>query len=148
MSPAAVLLLLRLASAVLLLSFFGLLAWLIYRDVKLATVRDSGTDIEMGALRIVLPGQGGNSHGQQYPLYAETTIGRALGNVVVLDDSYASNEHARISRVGQQWWLEDLNSRNGTLLNEVILESPVVVTSGDLITVGRTTLELELAVSE
>ena len=78
----------------------------------------------------------------------QTTIGRATENVVVVDDAFASNEHARISRVGSQWWLEDLNSRNGTLLNEAPLESPAVVTSGDQITVGRTTFELELMVSQ
>jgi hypothetical protein len=148
MNPAVVLLLLRLASAILLLSFFGLLAWLIYRDIKLATGATGGRTTEMGRLRVVLQNGDQTEFGPKYPLYVETTIGRAGSNVVVLDDAFASNAHARISRAGSQWWLEDLNSRNGTMLNEALLESPAVVTSGDIITVGRTTLELELAVSE
>lgn len=148
MNPAVVLLLLRIASAILLLSFFGLLAWLIYRDVKLATGVDDGRSIAMGILRVVIQAGSQIESGKRHPLYAETTIGRAPSNSVVVDDAFASNEHARISRVGSQWWLEDLNSRNGTLLNEALIEMPTVVTTGDTITVGRTTLELELAVSE
>ncbi|UCG23753.1 MAG: FHA domain-containing protein [Chloroflexota bacterium] len=149
MNPAVVLLILRLLSALLLLSFFGLLAWLIYRDIKLTTIgAANGRAIKMGSLRVVVESEGHKEFGPEYPLYMETTIGRAASNVVVLDDVFASNEHARISRVGSQWWLEDLDSRNGTLLNDALLESPTVVTGDDIITVGRTTLELELAVSE
>ena len=148
MNSAVVLLLLRIASAVLLLSFFGLLAWLIYRDIKLATGEASGRPKEMGKLRIVLQDEEGQKEfGQQYPLYLDTTIGRAASNVIVLDDAFASNEHARISRAGSQWWLEDLDSRNGTILNEALLESPAVVTSGDTIIIGRTTLVIDLTVS-
>ena len=148
MNSAVVLLLLRIASAVLLLSFFGLLAWLIYRDIKLATGEASGRPKEMGKLRVVLQDEDRTEFGPQYPLYLDTTIGRAASNVVVLDDAFASNEHARISRAGSQWWLEDLDSRNGTILNEALLESPAVVTSGDTVTIGRTTLVIDLAVSE
>jgi pSer/pThr/pTyr-binding forkhead associated (FHA) protein len=46
---------------------------------------------------------------------------------------------------GQQWWLEDLNSRNGTLLNDVPLHEATVVSPGDIITIGSTHLKIEPA---
>jgi len=51
--------------------------------------------------------------------------------------------HARISHQGGQWWLEDLGSRNGTHLNEIPVEQPLVVIFGDRIRVGRVVLQLE-----
>jgi pSer/pThr/pTyr-binding forkhead associated (FHA) protein len=71
-------------------------------------------------------------------------IGRASSNTVVVEDDYVSSEHALLSLRGSQWWLEDLNSRNGTLLNDIALDSPAVVTVGDVVTIGNTRFKLEL----
>jgi pSer/pThr/pTyr-binding forkhead associated (FHA) protein len=73
-----------------------------------------------------------------------TSIGRAASNNIVLPDGFASAEHALITRRQGQWWLEDQGSRNGTLLNDVVLEGTAVISSGDLIAVGGTILKLEL----
>lgn len=148
MSPAIVLLLLRLLSALLLLTFFGLIAWLIYRDIKQTTAAAERSSEVLGMLRVVLIESEHQQYGQTYPLYAVTKIGRSTSNTISLDDAFASNEHAMISRRGGQWWLEDLGSRNGTLLNEVLLNAPAVITSGDIVVVGRTELEIDLEVSE
>lgn len=46
------------------------------------------------------------------------TIGRGDGNLLVVDHSQVSWEHARLSQDGQgQWWVEDLGSTNGTYVN-------------------------------
>ena len=73
-----------------------------------------------------------------------TQIGRASSNTVVLDDGYTSTRHAQLIWRGGQWWLEDLESRNGTLLNGVGLAETAVVSSGDQITVGTVQFQLEL----
>jgi pSer/pThr/pTyr-binding forkhead associated (FHA) protein len=44
----------------------------------------------------------------------------------------------------EQWWLEDQGSRNGTLLNGTRIVDPTVVSTGDVIGIGRTELKLEL----
>ena len=62
---------------------------------------------------------------------------------MVLNNGYASGEHALLSWRGGQWWLEDLGSRNGTLLNEAPLTDTAVVSAGDVISVGGTQLKLE-----
>jgi pSer/pThr/pTyr-binding forkhead associated (FHA) protein len=43
-----------------------------------------------------------------------------------------------------QWWLEDRESRNGTLLNGERLHGPAVVSAGDIIGIGEIELRLEL----
>ncbi|MCB0017952.1 MAG: FHA domain-containing protein, partial [Anaerolineales bacterium] len=43
-----------------------------------------------------------------------------------------------------QWLLEDLDSRNGTLLNQINVHEPTVVSSGDIIMIGDTKLKVEL----
>jgi len=49
-----------------------------------------------------------------------------------------SARHARLSYHHNQWWLEDLGSRNGILLNQVRLQMPTVVTSEDEFLCGET----------
>lgn len=148
MSPSVVLLLLRLLAAALLLAFFGFVAWLIYRDIKLATAGGAHSSEVFGRLRVRLPDSEPQKYGQDFPLYAVTKIGRSQGNTIVLDDAFSSNEHAIITRRAGKWWLEDLGSRNGTLLNDVSLDEPAVLVSGDIVTAGRTSLEIDLSVSE
>ena len=55
--------------------------------------------------------------GQRHELTEEITIGRAATCEVTIDDSYASQIHARIFRRDSEHVLEDLGSTNGTYLN-------------------------------
>ncbi|MEW5987725.1 MAG: FHA domain-containing protein [Chloroflexota bacterium] len=152
MSVAVILLALRLLSALLLLAFLGLIGWLIYRDIRTLTAEASARQRQFGWLRVVAGPDGsskqaadGGNEAQPavYPLLPVTSIGRAPSNTIVLDDSYASSEHALISLRGRQWWLEDLGSRNGTLLNGLPLKEAVVISVGDIVTVGNTHLKVE-----
>src|SRR6516164_5135088 len=45
------------------------------------------------------------------------TLGRMKGNSIALSDSSVSLSHAKITRVGDDFFLKDLNSTNGTMLN-------------------------------
>ena len=45
------------------------------------------------------------------------TLGRMKGNTIALSDSSVSLSHAKITRVGNEFFLKDLNSTNGTMLN-------------------------------
>jgi pSer/pThr/pTyr-binding forkhead associated (FHA) protein len=75
----------------------------------------------------------------------EIFIGRdALAQIKLQHDEAVSNIHARIFRKKDSWWIEDLQSTNGTFLNEDQIITPTIITSGDQITCGKTTIEITM----
>jgi len=66
---------------------------------------------------------------------SETTIGRWQDNDVVVDDRWVSRHHARLVRDGDQYRLEDLDSKNGTFVNGQRITRPTVLADGDQIQV-------------
>ncbi len=75
-------------------------------------------------------------------LDASTTIGRAPECELRLDDTYASQQHARIFGRNGSWYVEDLGSTNGTFVNEQKLAAPAMLQPGDRIRIGTTVLEM------
>ena len=75
------------------------------------------------------------------------TIGRAPDNQLVLQDQQSSSHHAEIRPDAQGYLLVDMNSRNGTFVNEQRLmpQTPRLLISGDVIRVGETRLNYEIA---
>ena len=71
---------------------------------------------------------------------SETTIGRAIGNSIILNDDRCSRFHATIRFHDSKWLLTDLNSRNGTLVDGVAIKDEVELTIGSKIQIGRQTL--------
>lgn len=69
-------------------------------------------------------------------------IGRAEDSTLVLDDDYASTRHARLTQQGQEYFLEDLGSTNGTYLDRARVTTPTPVPIGVPIRIGRTVIEL------
>jgi FHA domain len=80
--------------------------------------------------------------GETYPLRPLTSMGRSPTNSIIISDNFASSEHALISLKEGRWWLEDRNSRNGTILNGEPIQSPIIVTDGDIVSIGNTHLKL------
>jgi FHA domain len=80
--------------------------------------------------------------GRAYALDSEVTLGRAAGCQVPLDDSYASQVHARVFHRDGQWYVEDLGSTNGTYLNRRRVAGPMVMKRRDRVQIGNTVLEL------
>jgi len=60
-----------------------------------------------------------------------------------IDDTYASQLHARVFQRDGQIYVEDLGSTNGTYLNRSKVTGPMVVQRGDQLQIGNTILELE-----
>ena len=69
-------------------------------------------------------------------------LGRADDSTLVLDDDYASTRHARISQSGDDWYVEDLGSTNGTYLDRAKVTAPTKVSPGTPIRIGKTVIEL------
>jgi hypothetical protein len=144
MSLDIVLLALRIAIIVALYVFLGTALIFLWRDVRAMLLAAEQGRRDSGRLVVVASESEMVMAGQSFPLLPLTTIGRALTNTVALPDGVVSAEHARLALRDKQWWLEDLESKNGTLLNDVPVEEPVVVSTGDIIGVGLVRLRLEI----
>src|SRR5271165_5668104 len=60
----------------------------------------------------------GGSLGQMFRVETETVIGRAADAGIRLDDDGVSRKHARVVQRDNQVWIEDLESANGTFVND------------------------------
>ena len=89
---------------------------------------------------LVHPPDGGRPRSVR--LDASSTIGRAPECELRIDDTYASQQHARIFGKNGSWYVEDLGSTNGTFVNEQKLAAPALLQPGDRVRVGTTVLEL------
>lgn len=81
--------------------------------------------------------------GETYPLGDELTVGRGGGCGVVLpEDSFVSTVHARLFRRGDDLFVEDLGSRNGTFVNGTSVQAPTKLRRGDRVQFGQTVTEV------
>ena len=84
---------------------------------------------------LVVESAPGHTAGSRYDVARGATLGR--GDVeIVLEDPFASSQHARIERQGGAVVLEDLGSTNGTYLNDELLRGPQPLHPGDRIRIG------------
>ncbi len=91
------------------------------------------------AYRLIL--QTGVGAGTEYPLEkAEVFLGRDLSNDIVINDPEVSRQHARLVLTGNTYSIEDLGSTNGTFLRGQRLSAPVVLTPGEIVTLGENLL--------
>ena len=77
---------------------------------------------------------------------AEVVIGRDPTCGCVLDDATVSARHARLSYHHNQWWVEDLDSRNGTFLNNEPAIDALVLASGDQLRCGQVVFQVLVGV--
>jgi pSer/pThr/pTyr-binding forkhead associated (FHA) protein len=141
-------LLLRIAAAIILYLFLAgvvVVMWRDWRAVARQVAQTRHTSARsLGRLVVVDSGQTELSPGQSFSLSVVTGLGRAPSNTVVVEDNFASSEHALLSLRRGRWWLEDLGSRNGTRLNGERLTAPAIVATGDEVGIGSARLRIEL----
>jgi phosphoserine phosphatase RsbU/P len=66
------------------------------------------------------------------------TLGRSARNDLCIPDPFASRVHAEVRREGDEYFLQDLGSANGTLYNGGAVEGTVPLTAGGRIQIGET----------
>jgi pSer/pThr/pTyr-binding forkhead associated (FHA) protein len=100
-----------------------------------------GPSLPPGPRSVVVHGpEGAKPHTVQ--MAASMVVGRAPECDLRLDDTYTSQQHARLFGKNGAWYVEDLGSTNGTFVNDQKLAAPAMVQPGDKIRVGTTVLEL------
>jgi hypothetical protein len=76
------------------------------------------------------------------PVGGNMVVGRTPECELALDDTFVSQQHARLFAKNGSWYVEDLGSTNGTFVNDQRLAAPAMVQPGDRVRVGTTVLEL------
>jgi hypothetical protein len=117
------------------------------REMALRLPHASSSDaaVSFGRLRVIQPGSDPRlKPGMVIPLKPETIIGSQAGNDLVLRTRFVSGQHARLRWDGASWWVDDLNSTNGTFINHQQLTPgiPAVLPSGSILEIGDLAFEL------
>nr|WP_221234347.1 FHA domain-containing protein [Terrimesophilobacter mesophilus] len=85
----------------------------------------------------------GAKEGLEIELTAEPlTIGRSAESGLVIRDDYTSTHHARLLLWGEEWAIQDLDSTNGTFLDEARVTVPTPVPLNTRVRIGTTSFEL------
>lgn len=137
MNPLEAYAVLRVVLAVALYAFFGALLWLWWRTERAS--QPAPGPAASATLTVVDAGRSGLAPERVFAIGAVCTLGRAATADVVIADDAASLEHCVIHRREGRWWIEDLGTKNGTWLNQSLVERPGPLRAGDMIAIAGVT---------
>ena len=132
---------LRILLTLALYVFLGWALWTIWQDLK-----QTGSQVvarKIPPIRVEVRIQNQEPVSKVFT-QAEVILGRDPSCDVRLEDSAASARHAKLSYHHGQWWIEDMDSTNGTVLNHQKLTTATVITNGDEIKCGKVQLKITL----
>ena len=86
--------------------------------------------------------EGDNSGARAELSQAPLLIGRGTDAAIKLDDDYVSTRHAQVAASGDEWFVEDLGSTNGTYVGASRITQPTTIGLGTQVRIGKTILEL------
>ena len=128
----------------LFLAILYLFLWAVVR-VLLRDLRSAAREpaLVLGRLVVIASPSDEPAAGSAFRLSAVTTLGRDVNNAIVLEDDFVSTAHAVLTYRGRAWYLEALDSTNGSFVNGNRIEGLVPVGFGDEIQLGHVRLRLE-----
>lgn len=103
-----------------------------------------GTPLPPSGIATRLVVTSGPKEGLEIPLDKEQqfTIGRSAESSLIVRDDFTSTHHARLMLWNDQWMIQDLDSTNGTFIEERRVNIPTPVPLNTAVHVGNTTFEL------
>ena len=87
----------------------------------------------------------GRMKGQSFKFYGDTLfLGRSSRNDIQIEDAMISRKHLKVFRIGNKFFVEDLKSTNGTMINGKLIEAgeSYEIEEGDSITTGNTVIQM------
>ena len=132
---------LRILLILALYAFLGLTLWTIWQDLK--RTGQQAAPHRIPAIRLEVQMKKGATVSKIFS-QSEIILGREPVCDVSLDDATVSAHHAKLSHHHRQWWIEDLNSTNGTSLNNEKLTTATVLATGDEIQCGQVSVTVNL----
>jgi hypothetical protein len=131
---------------------FLLLIYLFLARVIRALLRDLRAaarepEVRPGRLVVLASPSGEPPTGHSFALDVVTPLGRDVNNAIVVDDPFASAEHAVLTFRGRSWYLEDLGSTNGTYINGRPVAGVAPIGFGDELQIGEVRMRLERSIA-
>lgn len=146
---------LKVALLALLYLFFARVVWAVWSEVRTPVAagtsrggrastgsQSAATRIPRGATTFVVI-EPKEMRGSRFHLGSSLTIGRSSeADISIANDSYASQQHARIEVRADGVWIVDLGSTNGTFVNGNRVSADKSLRKGDRVQTGSTVLEM------
>jgi pSer/pThr/pTyr-binding forkhead associated (FHA) protein len=137
---AVIVLILRLLLVICLYGFLILAVYTIWKEMRSTSLAVSERQIPTVHLAQI---EGDAEEARDFSC-ANVTIGRDSGCEYPILNETVSAHHARLSYHHKQWWVEDLQSTNGTFLNDERIFTPTVIISGDELRCGQIILGISI----
>ena len=154
---------LKIALLALLYLFFARVLWAVWSEVRVPAAAGAGgarqlrkkAGLGSGAKRgattagLVAPSkllmvEPATMRGSTVTLEDEVLVGRvAECDIVLEDDPYTSTKHARFFARDGAWWVEDMGSTNGTLVNAQRITEPQQLKRDDRVQTGSAVFEVQ-----
>lgn len=133
---AIIVLILRLLLLLLAYIFVGWIGYTIFKDLR-ALIKDKGDKpVNTIALNALVDQESIQKQFSQHIIL----IGRDPDCDFIIPHETISLRHCQLSHHHKQWWAEDLNSTNGSFLNENLITSAIIIIDGDQLRVGNITI--------
>lgn len=129
------LLLLRLAFLAVLYLFLALVARAAWREVR--SPPSPPADAPVREIVVLDPARSRRGKGERIAVHPGASVGRETGNAVIVDEDTISARHAVFGAENGHWWLEDLDSTNGTFVNRQRIHGRAPLRDGDQIQFGH-----------
>ncbi len=131
---------LRILAAIALFSFLGWALYTLWRDLRFQS--QMVTTRKIPPIILSLANEAEDT--RKTFTSSELVIGRDTACDFPLTDETVSARHARLSYRYLQWWVEDMQSTNGTFLNDEKVETPTIIINGDEIRIGQIPILVEI----
>ncbi len=118
------------------LLFVALLYLFLFAIMRTGVRQVSGAQKKGKTWRLTVEKGPKELRGLNIPVTGPVIVGRAPGADIVIGAGYVSGRHARFQLMGENLFVEDLGSRNGTAINGTYISDPVPVRDKDTIIVG------------
>ena len=133
-------LILRILATAALFGFLGVALYTLWRDLRFQSQMVTTRKIPAISLKLV------NEPEDTLKAFttADVVIGRDGSCDFIIPDETVSARHARLSYRYLQWWVEDLQSTNGTFLNDEKIETSTIIINGDELRIGQIPVLVEI----